>query len=106
MSPLVKTKRQANFKDFKRFGAFKGLVEQKNVVFNSFLCKLGFFGTRGPLKRSFYSRFKRAHSCQKTPIYTTTRQINYYYKSVIKNIITHRTCEFFFTRLIILFYFR
>jgi hypothetical protein len=35
MSPLVKTKRQANFKDFKRFGAFKELVEQKNVVFNS-----------------------------------------------------------------------
>jgi hypothetical protein len=28
MSPLVKTKRQANFKDFKRFGAFKGLVEE------------------------------------------------------------------------------
>jgi hypothetical protein len=25
----VKTKRLANFKDFKRFGAFKGLVEQK-----------------------------------------------------------------------------
>jgi hypothetical protein len=49
MSPLVKTKRQANFKDFKRLGAFKGLVEQKNVVFNSFLCKLGFFGTSGPV---------------------------------------------------------
>jgi hypothetical protein len=29
MSQLVKTKRQANFKDFKRFGALKGLVEQK-----------------------------------------------------------------------------
>jgi hypothetical protein len=29
MSQLVKTKRQANFKGFKRFGAFKGLVEQK-----------------------------------------------------------------------------
>jgi hypothetical protein len=43
MSQLVKTKRQANFKDFKRFGAFKGLVEQKNVVFNSFVCKLSFF---------------------------------------------------------------
>jgi hypothetical protein len=44
MSQLVKTKRQANFKYFKRFGAFKGLVEQKkNVVFNSFLCKLGLF---------------------------------------------------------------
>jgi hypothetical protein len=24
-------------------GAFKGLVEQKNVVFNSFVCKLGLF---------------------------------------------------------------
>jgi hypothetical protein len=56
MSQLVKTKRQANFKDFKRFGAFKGLVEQKNVVFNLFVCK--FFGTRAPLKRSFHSRFK------------------------------------------------
>jgi hypothetical protein len=45
MSPLVKTKRQANFKDYKRFGAFKGLVEQKKkIVFNWFLCKLGFFG--------------------------------------------------------------
>jgi hypothetical protein len=54
MSQLVKTKRQANFKGFKPFGAFKGLVEQKNVVFNSFVCKLG-------------------------PIYTQTRQINYYY---------------------------
>jgi hypothetical protein len=74
MSQLVKTKRQANFKDCKRFGAFKGLVEQKkNVVFNSFVCKLGFFGTRGPLKRSFHSRFKLTHSYQKSPIYTRTR---------------------------------
>jgi hypothetical protein len=40
MSQVVKTKRQANFKYFKRFEAFKGLVEQKNVVFNSFVCKL------------------------------------------------------------------
>jgi hypothetical protein len=67
MSQLVKTKRQANFEDFKRFGSFKGLVEQKNVVFNSFLGKLAFFGTRGPLKRSFHSRFKLANSCQKKP---------------------------------------
>jgi hypothetical protein len=29
MSQLVKTKCEANFKGFKRFGAFKGLVEQK-----------------------------------------------------------------------------
>jgi hypothetical protein len=67
MSPLVKTKHQANFKDFKRFGAFKGLVEQKNVVFNSFLCQLGFFGTRGPLNQPTRAK--------KTP----TSQINYYY---------------------------
>jgi hypothetical protein len=40
MSQLVKTKRQANFKNFKRFGAFKGLIEQKKI--------LGLFGTRGP----------------------------------------------------------
>jgi hypothetical protein len=39
----VTTKLQANFKDFKGFGAFKGLVEPKNVVFNSFVCKLGLF---------------------------------------------------------------
>jgi hypothetical protein len=59
MSQLVKTKRQANFKDFKRFGAFKELVEQKNVVFNSFICKLGFFWHEwASLKRSFHSRFK------------------------------------------------
>jgi hypothetical protein len=38
MSQLVKTKCQANFK---QSGASKGLVEQKNVVFNSFVCKLG-----------------------------------------------------------------
>jgi hypothetical protein len=59
MSQLVETKRQAKFKNFKRFGAFKGLVEQKNVVFNSFVCKLGLFW------RSFHSRFKLAHSRQK-----------------------------------------
>jgi hypothetical protein len=36
MSQLVKTKRQANFKDLKRFGAFKGLVEQKTLYSNLF----------------------------------------------------------------------
>jgi hypothetical protein len=36
MSQLVKTKRQTNFEDFKRFGAFKKLVEQKNVVLGLF----------------------------------------------------------------------
>jgi hypothetical protein len=71
MSQLVKTKRQANFKGFKRFGAFKRLVEQKNVVFNS-----------------FHSRFKMAHACQKRPnlhtnssnkllLYENAKQITY-----------------------------
>jgi hypothetical protein len=45
----VKTKRQANFKDFKRFGAFKLCVNW------------AFFGTRGPLKRSIHSRLIMIH---------------------------------------------
>jgi hypothetical protein len=61
MSQLVKTKSQANFKDSKRLGTFKGLVEQKNFVLNSFVCKLRFFGTRGPLMP------------KKNPIYIRTR---------------------------------
>jgi hypothetical protein len=68
MSQLFKTKRQANFKDFRRFGAFKVLVEQKNVVYSTrSRVNWAFFGTRGSLKRSFHSRFKLAHSCQKKP---------------------------------------
>jgi hypothetical protein len=53
MSQLVKTKRQTNFKDFKRFGFFKGLVEQKNVV-----------STRSYVN---WALFKLAHSCHKNP---------------------------------------
>jgi hypothetical protein len=66
MSQLVKMKRQANIKGFERFGAFKGLVEQKNVVFNSFVCKLGLLWHSWPKKGS---------------IYTQTRQINYYFRA-------------------------
>jgi hypothetical protein len=57
MSQLVKPKRQANFKGFKRFGAFKGLVEQKNVVFNSFVCKFGLFWQFSNIGRTM-------HCCQ------------------------------------------
>jgi hypothetical protein len=53
MSQLIKTKRQANFKDFKRFGAFKGLVEQKNVVSTRSCVNWALYGTRGPLKAQF-----------------------------------------------------
>jgi hypothetical protein len=50
----------------------KKIVEIKFTVhnsslFNEFVCNLGFFGTRGPLKLSFHSSFKLAHSCQKKP---------------------------------------
>jgi hypothetical protein len=48
MSQLVKTKRQANFKEFKRFEAFKGLVDQKNVVFKLFVCKWALYGPLMP----------------------------------------------------------
>jgi hypothetical protein len=61
MSQLVKTKRKDNFKNFKRFGAFKRLVEQKNVYSTRSCVNGAFFGTRGPLKRSFYSRLIMAH---------------------------------------------
>jgi hypothetical protein len=49
MSQFVRMRRQANFGDFKRFGSFGGLVEQRDVVFNLFVCKLGFFGMSGPV---------------------------------------------------------
>jgi hypothetical protein len=50
MSQLVKTKRQANFKDFKRFGAFKGLVEQKKTLYSTRSCvNWAFFGMSGPV---------------------------------------------------------
>jgi hypothetical protein len=48
MSQLVKTKRQANFKGFKRFGDFKGLVEQKKTLYSTRSCvNWVFFGTSG-----------------------------------------------------------
>jgi hypothetical protein len=50
MSQLVKTKRQVNFKDFRRFGVFKGLVEQKTLYSTRSCVNFAFFGTRGPLK--------------------------------------------------------
>jgi hypothetical protein len=73
MSQFVKTKRQAIFKDFKRFGTFKELVEQKNVVFNSFLCKLAFFFALMGLQNSRFTRVLNwlTHA-KKRPIYTRT----------------------------------
>jgi hypothetical protein len=48
MSQLVKTKRQANFKDFRRFGAFKGVGSRaKKTLYSTRSCvNWAFFGTR------------------------------------------------------------
>jgi hypothetical protein len=52
MSQRVKSKRQANFKDFKRFRAFRGLLEKKKTLYSTHSCvNWAFFGTRGSLKR-------------------------------------------------------
>jgi hypothetical protein len=40
----------------------------KKTLYSTRLCvNWAFFDTRGPLKRSFHSRFKMAHACQKSP---------------------------------------
>jgi hypothetical protein len=44
MSQLVKTKRQANFKEIlSHLEPLRGSSNKKNVVFNSFVCKLDLF---------------------------------------------------------------
>jgi hypothetical protein len=96
MSQLVKTKRQANFKGFNRFGVFKGLVEQKNVEINTFLCKLDFFGTRDPLKRLLHSRFKMAHACQKrSNLHTnSSNKLLFKKKSLDRSILVYKNIYF------------
>jgi hypothetical protein len=65
MSQLVKTKRQANFKDFTRFGAFKGLVEQKKTLYSTRSCvNWALYGTRV---------LNWPTHAIKSPIYTRTR---------------------------------
>jgi hypothetical protein len=60
LSEFVKPKRQANFKDFKRFGVFKGHVEQKNVVsiYNNSIARsneiLGWEGVGNPQLLCFF----------------------------------------------------
>jgi hypothetical protein len=52
MSPLVKTKRQANFKDFKRFGAFKGPTSAKKAQFTQERVEYNVFLFNEPLRGS------------------------------------------------------
>jgi hypothetical protein len=67
MSQLVKTKRQANFKDFKRFEAFKGLVEEKTLYLPRSYVNWTFLALVGVL----HARFTRVKP-KKSPIYTRT----------------------------------
>jgi hypothetical protein len=63
MSQLVKTKRQANFKDFKRFGAFRGLVDKKMLYSTRSCVNWAFFRlvslafNNGPLVRKISLNF-------------------------------------------------
>jgi hypothetical protein len=106
MSQLVKTKRQANFKGFKRFGAFKELVEQKNVVFNSFVRKLTVVENSSLFdefvcKLGLFTRvLKWPTRAKKGPIYTQTRQINYYFlqpskkRDIYASLSSRKVCHF------------
>jgi hypothetical protein len=67
MSQLVKTKRQANLKILNDLELLRGSSNQKTLYSTRSCVNWAFFGTRGPLKRSFHSRFKMAHTCQKRP---------------------------------------
>jgi hypothetical protein len=50
-----------------QFYFYSFLPRDRIVVYLTSSCvNWAFFGTRGPLKRSFHSRFKLAHSCQKS----------------------------------------
>jgi hypothetical protein len=70
MSQLVKTKRQANCKYFKQFGAFKGLAEQKNFVFKSFVSKLGLFWHLWAFKKLVSLAFKNGPLVRKKAKFT------------------------------------
>jgi hypothetical protein len=56
----------------KRFGAFKRLVEPKNVVFNSFECKLGLFWHSWAFIPRYTRVLKWSTRAKKGPIYART----------------------------------
>jgi hypothetical protein len=62
MSQLVKMKRQDNFKDFERFGAFKGLVEQKKTLYSTrSYVNWTFFDMSGPLHTNSLNKLLLFH---------------------------------------------
>jgi hypothetical protein len=46
---------------------------KNSSLFDEFLCKLGFFGTSGPVSNASETSVLKAHECQKSPIDTRTR---------------------------------
>jgi hypothetical protein len=62
MSQLVKMKRQANFEDFKRFGAFRSSSNKKMLYSTRSCVNWAFLGTRGPSKRSLMSKKGNLHT--------------------------------------------
>jgi hypothetical protein len=65
MSQLVKTKRQVNLEVLSDLEPLRS-SSNKTTSYSTRSCvNWAFFGTRGPLKSSFHSRFKMAHACQK-----------------------------------------
>jgi hypothetical protein len=70
MSPPVKTKRQANFKDFKRFGALRGssnkktLYSTRSCVNWDFLAQVGQFKTRFTRVLNWPTRAKKSQFTQ------------------------------------------
>jgi hypothetical protein len=67
MSQLVKTKRQANFKDFKRFGAFKGLVEQKRFIHKLHRYLILYSVLVGQKSSLWHEWAFKTHECHKEP---------------------------------------
>jgi hypothetical protein len=49
------------------FEPLRGSSNKKTLYSTRSFVNWAFFGTRGPLKRSFHSRFKMAHACQGRP---------------------------------------
>jgi hypothetical protein len=88
MSQLVKTKRQANLKILNDLELLRGSSNQKTLYSTRSCVNWAFFGTRGPLKRSFHSRFKMAHTCQKRPnLHTNSSNKLLLFVFVLKKII-------------------
>jgi hypothetical protein len=86
MSQLVKTKRQANFQDFKRFGAFKGLFEQKTLYSTRSCVNWALFGMSGP--RPHTNLLNKLLPGDQKGLFKLAVQLRKFFNSVIYNTAT------------------